>query len=390
MRGRKRESQDQVLNPTKNIPRYAYIDALRGIAIILVLLAHTSHFSNISYPAWLQNFASIYVGPRGVQLFFIVSAVTLCMSFSKRKNIEKHPIRNFYIRRFFRIAPLFYLAIIFYLWQGQYWNGNPYHFSLANIVTTFTFTNGMSSYWMNNIVFGGWSIAVEMTYYLIFPFLFYKMGNLKFAVISTAIVSILMQLLRLFILTIPVVASTPDIKTYTFEFFPSQLPVFLIGMTVFLLMHENTFQKYKKMISIILLSLVTTVIVQIFFPLKLIAGHYMYSVLFGLLLFVLSKRPFRLLVNPVTVFIGKISFGLYLSHMAVLTLLSQLGINNYLPADLYLNFLLRFLILITLSSIVATVLFFSVETWGIILGKRLINRHEKASPSYVATSSRTW
>lgn len=390
MRGGEKVKKIPDTTPTKNLPRYAYIDALRGIAIILVLLAHTSHFSNITYPSWLENFASIYVGPRGVQLFFIVSAVTLCMSFSNRRNIEKHPIRNFYIRRFFRIAPLFYLAILFYLWQAQYWNGNPYHFSLPNILTTFTFTNGISYQWMNNIVFGGWSIAVEMTYYLIFPILFYTMRNVKFAALTTIGMGIMMQLLRLFILTIPIVATNPDIQTYTFEFFPSQLPVFLIGMTLYLLMHEEVFQKNKKTIVLILFFIGILVIPQTFFPLKIISGHYIYAIIFAALLFILAKRPYRILVNPLTVFIGKISFGLYLSHMGVYALISGAGLSQYLPGEPYLNFIFRFLVLSGLSVVVATILFYTVETGGILLGKKLINRNEKTTPSSVNSSARTW
>ncbi|MGH7202892.1 MAG: acyltransferase family protein, partial [Candidatus Levyibacteriota bacterium] len=227
------------------LTRYAYIDSLRGLAIIGVLLAHVSHYSNLTYPSWLQNITAIDVGPRGVQLFYIVSAFTLCLSLSNRKNIEKHVLKNFYIRRFFRIAPLFYLAILYYLWQQNFWSGNPQHFSLLNILSTFTFTNGFSPYWINNIVFGGWSIAVETAFYLLFPLLFYKIKSLRFSLLITCFVAITMQLLRLYLLSLPQVQHNPDFQTFTFEFFPSQLPIFLIGMTVFFFMHKDI-PKEKK------------------------------------------------------------------------------------------------------------------------------------------------
>ena len=49
---------------------------------------------------------------RGVELFFVVSALTLCLSSAARSNREALPTLNFYIRRFFRIAPMFYIAIM--------------------------------------------------------------------------------------------------------------------------------------------------------------------------------------------------------------------------------------------------------------------------------------
>jgi len=378
---------------TKFLKRYDYIDALRGIAIIGVLLAHAGLYSSIAYPHWLQSFAEINVGPRGVQLFYVVSAFTLCVSFSKRKNFEKHTTLNFYIRRFFRIAPLFYLAVIFYLWQQNYWTTNPYHFSLLNILTTFTFTNGVSPAFINNIVFGGWSIAIESTFYLLFPLLFYvftKLKTIKAALIFTLIIAIAMQILRLYLLTIPMIQRNPDLQTYTFQFFPSQLPVFLIGIVTFFFMHTENINRYKKFMTFFFLGIAVLMVMQIISPFKLIAGHYMYGLIFGLLLFFLSKFPVKLLVNRITIYIGKISFSLYLCHVAVIYWLSNFGLNNYLPANPYLNFILRFIILLGFSSIVASILFFTVEQGFISLGKKIIDRHEKNSPSYTSVAVRTW
>jgi peptidoglycan/LPS O-acetylase OafA/YrhL len=373
-----------------NLERYAYIDSLRGLAILGVLLAHISHYSNISYPLWLQLLTAIDVGPRGVQLFYVVSAFTLCMSFSKRLHREKHAVLNFYIRRFFRIAPLFYLAVIYYLWQQGYWNGNPMHFSLLNILTTVTFTNGVSSLWINNIVFGGWSIAIETTFYLLLPLFFYKLRTFRIAFIGTIITSLAMQALRLYLLSLPVISSSGDMQTYTFEFFPSQLPVFLIGMTLFFLMYEDIASRFKKKLQLFLSALFVVIILQTFLPVKLIAGQYIYGLLFAILLFVLSRKPYKILVNPVTVYIGKISFSLYLCHMAVYYALTQIGLDHVLPVNPYLNFILRFVILLCTSSIVASILYATVEKGGIILGKKLINKHEKVTAMYIASSARTW
>ena len=88
-----------------------YIDILRGIAILGVIAVHSGQQIENLFP--IVRSISNY-GQLGVQLFFVASALTLCLSMSERN--EKSPF-NFYVRRFFRIAPIYYLAIIFYFFM---------------------------------------------------------------------------------------------------------------------------------------------------------------------------------------------------------------------------------------------------------------------------------
>jgi len=97
----------QELVQTTKVQKYSYIDLLRGIAILGVVAVHSSqHVKDLNIiVAWIFNY-----GQAGVQLFFVVSAITLCLSSTQRN--EKKFI-YFYIRIFFRIAPLFYLRYHF-------------------------------------------------------------------------------------------------------------------------------------------------------------------------------------------------------------------------------------------------------------------------------------
>lgn len=95
----------------QEIKKFEYIDSLRGIATLGVIAVHASQqvLPKSHTIHWLME-----MGASGVQLFYIASAITLCMSLEAGTQWETHPIRNFYIRRFFRIAPLFWLTVIFY------------------------------------------------------------------------------------------------------------------------------------------------------------------------------------------------------------------------------------------------------------------------------------
>ena len=108
------------------IRRFSYIDALRGYAILMVIEVHTSQlFSDLPGPlATILN-----QGARGVQLFFVTSAFTLSMSWVARNETTA----DFFTRRLFRIAPMFWIAIIFYLWLNGTGSVSYTHLTLPTI-----------------------------------------------------------------------------------------------------------------------------------------------------------------------------------------------------------------------------------------------------------------
>lgn len=119
-----------------------FIDALRGLAIFAVLIVHANQAVD-GLPRWMN--AILSQGARGVQLFFIVSAFTLFLSLSSRKSSEAKPILNFFLRRFFRIAPLFYSAVLSYIVFGGF-SAQLSISSVFQVMSLFTFTNALSPY----------------------------------------------------------------------------------------------------------------------------------------------------------------------------------------------------------------------------------------------------
>jgi peptidoglycan/LPS O-acetylase OafA/YrhL len=91
------------------------------------------------------------------------------------------PLRtsNFFIRRFFRIAPLYYAAIVFYLVWRTVIGGFvvPPQYDVLGIASNMLFLHGFYPEANNSIVPGGWSTATEMTFYVCFPLLFAGMQN---------------------------------------------------------------------------------------------------------------------------------------------------------------------------------------------------------------------
>jgi hypothetical protein len=70
----------------------------------------TALHGNVQLPLPTAMGQVALTGQRGVALFFIVSAFTLFLNYDNRKE-ERHPTRNFFIQRFFRLAPMFHIAL---------------------------------------------------------------------------------------------------------------------------------------------------------------------------------------------------------------------------------------------------------------------------------------
>ena len=143
-----------------------------------MLLVHTGQYV-AGLPATVMTVTN--AGAFGVQLFFVASAFTLFSSLAQRSRSEARPTLNYFLRRLFRIAPPFWLAILFYVWRDGMGSRSwaPHGIRPATVLATAAFAHGWTPTMINSVVPGGWSIAVEMNFYLIVPILFTRLTNLR-------------------------------------------------------------------------------------------------------------------------------------------------------------------------------------------------------------------
>ncbi len=222
-----------------SVEKLDYIDILRGIAILMVMLVHTSQAVNgISQ---LVGDVARY-GQMGVQLFFVASAYTLCFSRVKRAG-EKKPLVSFWIRRFFRIAPLYYVAIIAYFLAESNMHildliKMPYSlYNFETISANILFIHGFVLSANNNIVPGGWSIGTEMAFYLLFPLLFslFDRAYKQYGIISLYILVGFFILLNIGVQLVvqQLLMIVIDDNSFIYYNLINQLPVFLLGIVIF-------------------------------------------------------------------------------------------------------------------------------------------------------------
>jgi peptidoglycan/LPS O-acetylase OafA/YrhL len=337
---------------------------MRGIAIILVITSHNYlGFAEDHHGYNSHVSAIIYQCVYGVQLFYIMSAFTLFHSLTESGNARKDAW-SFLIRRFFRIAPLFYLSIIIYTILGR-----VSEISALQLLSAFTFTNGFFVEWINGIFHGSWSIAIEMVFYLIVPLLFSFITDLNKAVLFFLATVIFSFTCNLVLSNMPI-SEHPKFNEFLYFYLPSQLPVFALGFVLFFLIRQKT--PTLSFWTVFALSLL--LIIHIVLGGKgIIAPFVLLSIGFMFFAFAASKLNPALIVNPVTIFIGKISFGLYLFHWMVIYVITDLGLA-YRTSSVFLNFVIREMLILAATSIVAYIAWLCIEKPFMKMAKRITQK----------------
>jgi len=163
--------------------RLAFIDSLRGIAALMVVILHVAYIPSPSLKLlpWARRL--INAGQTGVILFFIISAFTLCLSAQSRSTCSTpFETRDFYIRRLFRIMPL-YLVSIPIAWVRDLIVYNYQRPPLETIWSSLSIVDPGNS---RGLVWASWTLGVELLFYLLFPLFFKLCTNLWRTIVTFA------------------------------------------------------------------------------------------------------------------------------------------------------------------------------------------------------------
>lgn len=366
-----------------------FIDALRGVAIIGVLISHAQRnvelYQAMGHEARMSPWLSRYAeqGARGVQLFFVVSALTLFLSAGKRTG-EATPWLNFYVRRIFRIAPMFYLAFVVYSVLPALLKGHDMP-PPGTTLGTLSFTNGWNPSWLlgaNDVVPGGWSIGVEMSFYIVFPLVFLGLRSFPRALAALLVALVVDICAWPYLLHHAPIDDAGLWERYVFVWLPNQLPVFLFGICAYFVMfgQAGRLTAYfrdggggKNACWFLLSATILLVAPQ---WLRDSRAVFLYGAAFTVLALCLYRQPYRWLVNRPLQHIGKISFSGYLTHFFMLQVarkvLAKLHAGDSLSPDLY--FIATVLLALAGTVMVSSLTYHFVEVPGQALGKRVIQK----------------
>jgi peptidoglycan/LPS O-acetylase OafA/YrhL len=159
--------------PPRGHPRFPDIDGLRAFSVMAVVLYHADQFAspNGTYPTGgplTRAFAHLDVG---VAVFFAITGFLLYRPFfaSAVGDAPRVPVRVFYWRRVLRIVPAYWVALIV----------------LAPIITfappfgilNFLFAQIYESADARTGIAPAWSVCVEMSFYLLLPLFAFLLGR---------------------------------------------------------------------------------------------------------------------------------------------------------------------------------------------------------------------
>lgn len=321
-----------------------------------VVLVHVSQYlppQPWPFVTWVD------AGARGVELFFIASAMTLAGSWEARND----GVVRFYIRRFFRIAPLFWLAIAFYASVYGAWGNWP------AILTSAFFVNGLHPGWLwSSPVPGAWTIATEMAFYAIFPFLAALVTSLRRAVVLFVIAIVIDQLLspQVALSWAPLLGVTSEdaILNTAWLWLPAQMPVFAVGFVIY---YTLKLQRPSAAVanSIGLAGIAVALLFSLFFM-----RMAEWSVALGLIVYSMGLGGLAPLNNRLTRSVGVVSFGIYLVHFIVIEQIIAPLIQGASQGWIFMVYPGA----LAVAWLCAALLYRAVEVPGRALGRGIISR----------------
>lgn len=159
---------------------YPALDGLRGIAILVVVLAH------VGLNRYLWHFKFYLVANTGVYMFFVLSGFLITtLLLKERLHTGRVSLKHFYIRRAMRILPVAYLFLLTLIILNQVYQ---LQIPAADFIASFLFYKNLP---MQNEPYTAhfWSLAVEEQFYLTFPVLL-AMNTNRYMVAAISIVVI--------------------------------------------------------------------------------------------------------------------------------------------------------------------------------------------------------
>lgn len=282
---------------------------------------------------------------------------------------------------------MFWIALAFYFLlyglEPRYWA--PYGLTWHSIPLTALFLNGYSPEIINALVPGGWSIAVEVNFYLLLPALLAVAHSLPRSITLT-ILAIAVSAVANRLFGVIFSNTGPDnryvIDNFLFWNFFNQFPVFATGITAYFILSNPKLSRSAAAISAVILG--GSIVVLGAFrgeAISYLTNHLMLTVvLFAMTTITLYQFPIKPLVNRPLQFLGKVSFSLYLVHFAILFYLDKYGVKSmFHPGDL--SSLMYSAIVLMCASLVAFAFYSCVEKPCVRLGTMVIRHLESHNTS---------
>ncbi|MFV2005782.1 MAG: acyltransferase family protein, partial [Gammaproteobacteria bacterium] len=325
----------------------AEIDGLRAVAVLSVII---SHFDRSLLPS----------GHLGVDIFFVISGFVITQSLVARQHTTfRSFIHDFYDRRVKRILPALVLSVVVTfvfalliinpesnLYTSTRKTAIAALFGVSNFYLLHQATDYFSASAKLNPFTQTWSLGVEEQFYLLFPLLFWFSGiTRKKASGFRCFAWIISVTGALSLLSYFLVSNTNPVAA--FYLMPTRFWELATGSIAYLIFSEKNkavMDFSQPLIAVVAVSLIASLFIPREYPVTST-----FLVVLSSAILIVTLRPasfiYRILTTRPVIYIGVISYSLYLWHWSVLTLSHlSVGINKWtVPFQLALIFILALL-----------------------------------------------
>ena len=354
-------------NKTRYLPS---IDSLRALAVLAVIIYHI----DVNY---------LPGGFLGVDLFFVLSGYLISSLIIKEyKKTGTLNLYNFYMRRARRLLPAVYFMITVCLLFMVLFNGVLLRKSHLDAVFGYTYSSNwwyifhkldyFDSFGAQSPFKHLWSLAIEEQFYMFFPLIFLIFNRRKkeegqssslnknfiYIVLGLILISLVTHILLFDINNINRIYFGTDTRAFS-------LLVGVVGALVYPMdkLSSPTNAKESVLYSVVSLTSISTLIAIMFYASEyntwLYRGGFLLVAVLGLIIIISSGKQHTFISKALSfrpiVFIGKMSYSLYLWHFPIIVLttpVSEIGNPNLFYVTLR----------IILTVIAATLSYLFVET----------------------------
>lgn len=326
--------------------RFPNLDGLRFMAACLVIVHHAENCKallGLPHSGRLEQWDQI--GHLGVLLFFVISGFLITYLLLREEAGQgRYSILNFQMRRILRIWPLYFLMVLLSMFVLPF--VPLLHLpgtEAATVLENWPAKLGLFIVFLPSWVtaMAGpvpdamhlWSIGTEEHFYLVWPVLLLLFKRYRPALM----IAIFIGYAVIYRLLAPGFEAPGTVQWYLFKYWVNfNIDTMAVGAFMALL-----YLRQGRMLGVLLdtrLFLVVLLIVVVTMAIdpKGLVGYRAYSLLFGLLVlnFAANPRLARLLENPALRYLGRISYGIYVYHIAITMLVLQLFVDWRFSTDL--------------------------------------------------------
>jgi peptidoglycan/LPS O-acetylase OafA/YrhL len=384
--------------PAKN--RLFGLDILRATAVMSVVFGHSMWLFYANIPS-RSIFDSIFIfissmcGYLGVEVFFVLSGFLIGSIFineftkCKEKSSTIRLVGEFWVKRWFRTIPNYYLYIIIYyfIYYEMQWTHGIQEFSLKYFIFTHNFFQAGPGF-----LGVSWSLSVEEWFYLLLPISFSIILLItQKANIAIKFTFVLLLLVPLLLRINYIILHYDNNKVHSFFGLVTIYRLDSIAYGTFIAwIWKNEYYKEKiillkgKLFILGLVSLTLFLLYVVFSVLKPNQNPFLglitypwasisISLIFPFM--ICYTNPKARLISDKIHFISKISYSLYLAHPLLIALMEDFkksgGYNNFIEN------IISFIIVIFASFVLATITYKFCEQPFLRLRGVLVNKYFK-------------